>query len=556
MKVPIDEKVDEVSSVDSRPGAYNEVSEERPEVFKSTTHEIATAVILALSTAMNAMAQGAMQIAVPTLGEYFGINGGDLSWTLSSFSLVAGASILFFAKVADLCGRKRLVFAAYLWYALWALISAFAPTHIFFDVTRGLQGFATAACPAAAVGIMGATYRPGKRKNRVMAIFNAGAPFGQISGLLIGGLSIQYANWQTMFYVQSALYTILAGLVWFVVPGSIIHNSDARQDIDRLVAVSSTRYFINKLDFVGAGLSIVGVILLVFGLTQAGSATRGWATPYVISTLVAAAAVVVVFLLWQRRVQYPLMDLSVWKYPGFAVCMAIMLFSWISFTGILHYYQAFFFENIEGVSPILTTIYFVPQMVASLCSICIISLTLHRIPGRLLMMGAQLLLTLSAVLWAVRPMHITYWAYSFPAIVISVFGADFSYNVAIMFTLSAVPPYAQSSAAGILYTVLYIGAAVGISTASTVVETILTHENYTMNADVGSLYKLMVGYRGAFWFAATCTAISFVLSVFLKAGTHGNRKDNTNEDETSSLLSGFEKNPDPLLEPTISYESI
>lgn len=50
-----------------------------------------------------------------------------------------------------------------------------------------MQGLAAAGAIPSALGILGANYGPGRRKNKVFASFSAGNPVGAALGLVIGG---------------------------------------------------------------------------------------------------------------------------------------------------------------------------------------------------------------------------------------------------------------------------------------------------------------------------------------------------------------------------------
>lgn len=76
--------------------------EARPQVFKSNLHEAAAVLVLTFATVMNTASTGVMSIAVPALARYFQISGGDVSWSVTSFQLMSGATILLFSGYAEI----------------------------------------------------------------------------------------------------------------------------------------------------------------------------------------------------------------------------------------------------------------------------------------------------------------------------------------------------------------------------------------------------------------------------------------------------------------------
>ncbi|KAK9448304.1 major facilitator superfamily-domain-containing protein [Limtongia smithiae] len=490
--------------------------EERPAVFKSTTHEILATVLLTFATVMNTASSAVMGIAVPSMARYFQISGSDVSWTVNSFSLVSGTFILLLAGVADKVGRKRLVVFGYAWFALWCLASSFTTSHIIFDFCRGMQGLASAAVPSAGVGILGSNYKNGKRKNRIMAIFNAGAPFGAFIGELTGGITIQYLNWRSIFWWYAIVYSILTVLVIWFVPGDGVNDN-----LPLTFKMVVTR--VRELDLFGAMLSILAVLGFVLAVSQASSASQGWATPYVIAVLVCSFSLFIVFLWWESRVAKPIMPLRIWKARAFAWVMLVQFFSFIGFTGVLSFYSVLYFQNIMGVSAIRSALYLLPRTLASFITINIIGACLHRVSARIVLIFAQTLMVGASLLWALMPLGTSYFAMALPSLCMSVVSADFTFNIANMHTLTTVSAAEQSSAAGIFFTLSHISGSLGISLATSIVTIIQKRElakrmlealpSYLVPADI-----LAIAYRGAFWFAVGTACIALFCAFFARVG--------------------------------------
>ncbi|KAK9494374.1 major facilitator superfamily-domain-containing protein [Lipomyces doorenjongii] len=488
------------------------VTDKRPPVFGSVWQEIVVIIILTLGMALPPANQGSMQIAVPQIGESFGISGGNLSWTISAFTLTSGAFVLLMAALADNIGRKRMLLISYIWFSVWCLVSAFVKNHIVFDIMRGLQGLSGAVSPPAAVGIIGATYIPGKRKNKAMAAIAAGAPLGFIVGITCGGICTEFLSWRSILFFSAIEYTFLAGLGWFLVPNDPAMNWRA------------VREKLTAIDYFGALLATSGLVLLVFGLTESSVTKEGWRSPYVIVLFVVGIIVIGLFVFWESKAKYPLMPLYIWRYPGVALCMIIIACGFMNFLGVVSYYMVLFFQRVRGASAILTTAYLIPQAVSGILVNVLVAYTLHIIPGRIFMVIAMAAFVISALLWALQPIYLTYWAMAFPAICLSVLGADISFNVANMHILSAVPAELQSSASGILNTVKQIAVSIGLAASSTIVKTAAD------KSPSDGATRLYDSYRAAFWFAVGVSGIGLLGSLFLKVGTQGSkRKDNAND---------------------------
>ncbi|KAK7204953.1 major facilitator superfamily domain-containing protein [Myxozyma melibiosi] len=491
-------------------------SDIRPPVYRSTAQEIAVTIALTFGAALASSNLGASQIALAHIGRSFDLSGAKLSWAVSAFSLSAGSFVLLLASIADHIGRKRMVLISYTWYTLWTLIGGFMKNEIVFFVFRGFQGLSGAATIPAAVGILGATYTSGKRKNRVMATYGAGAPLGFVIGIVVGGICSQFISWRASFWFFAIEYALFAVVVYFLVPP------------DEAMDWTETKAALAKIDYIGASLSTVSLVVIVFALTQSGVASRGWGEPYVIALLVVGVVLFAVFVAWESKAAHPLMPLYIWKYPRFALCMLIVACGFMNFLGVINYYLTLFFQDVRGASAILTTAYLIPQAVAGIIVNIIAALTLHIIPGRILMLIANLAFFGSSLLWALQPMHMSYWPMAFPAICLSVVGADLCFNVANLHTLSTVPPESQSTAAGIFNTVMQLAAAIGIAASSTAVDAAY---NYSTHTGAERTYD---SYKAAFWFGCGISGVGVIASVFLKVGVTGNQKAIETEDELES----------------------
>lgn len=163
-------------------------------------------------------------------------------------------------------------------------------------------------------------------------MLSAGAPVGTAVGLVIAGVTTQYAatGWRTFYYISAALSAVVASGCFFVAPGPI--RPDRGQW--RLV---------KELDWIGAALSVVFMVGIMFPLASGENATRGWATPYIPTILAIGLVALALFVAWEYRLEkitkttlantplpstptIPLFRLSMFGDPRFAFLMLSDLF--------------------------------------------------------------------------------------------------------------------------------------------------------------------------------------------------------------------------------------
>lgn len=81
-----------------------------------------------------------MVIILPTIGKDLDIPEARLQWILSAYSLTFGCFMLFWGRVADIYGKRKIFVLGSAWFAATTLVNPFLPNEIAFDLFRGLQG--------------------------------------------------------------------------------------------------------------------------------------------------------------------------------------------------------------------------------------------------------------------------------------------------------------------------------------------------------------------------------------------------------------------------------
>lgn len=114
-----------------------------------------------------------------------------------------------------------------------------------------MQGLFTSGSIPAALGILGAAYPPGRRKNKVFATFSAGNPTGWVVGLLIGGLLTSYTSWRWAFRVIALLSAIITAVAFVVIPADPPRDPSRQKE---------------KIDWLGALFVVCGIVGICYAL--------------------------------------------------------------------------------------------------------------------------------------------------------------------------------------------------------------------------------------------------------------------------------------------------
>ncbi|MGM1059450.1 MFS transporter [Saccharothrix sp. Mg75] len=231
-----------------------------------------------------------LNVALPAIGAEVGFSLENLQWVATSFALCAAGFTLLFGRVADLFGRRRLFLGGMALLGVASLAGGLAQDPTLLLVARVAQGLATAAVTPAALSLLTTSFPEGKLRDRALGLNGALMAAGFTTGAILGGLLTDLLSWRWAFLINVPV----AVLVLVVAPMVV---SESRP---------SGRV---RLDLPGALTVTLGLLAIVFGLTQAGE--HGWTNPVALGSLVVGALLLVAFWAVEKRVAQPLVPVAI-----------------------------------------------------------------------------------------------------------------------------------------------------------------------------------------------------------------------------------------------------
>ncbi|KAL1950009.1 hypothetical protein VTO73DRAFT_8890 [Trametes versicolor] len=487
-------------------------SEQGPQSVSDTGHRrslIQNVVLIAsvtLCMIVNTANLTGVSISLPTIGRDLDIVEDKLQWIMNAYSLSSGCLLLFFGRLADLYGRKRLFLCGCAWLSIFALGCGFAQNEITLDILRGIQGLGAAAAIPACLGILAHTFPPSTIRSIAFATFASGAPIGGALGNAVGGALTQTTEkaWRSAFW-------FLAGMAALCCVGGAFSI-----DIDEPYQLDDRR-----VDWLGAFLGTSGLILIVFALSDGNVAPAGWKTGYVIAILIVGILIFALFVFWERyleRVQNdsvtsgrwwtppPLMNVSIWGRASgkLGVMLIIAFLQWCGFISF-SFWITLYYQNYVGLSPVLTMIRLLPMNVTGFLCNVVVALVVGRVDLVILIGIGTTFTAVANLLFAVIDPAAPYWAFGFPATVLAVFGADFVFAAGTLFVAKVCLPHEQSVGGALFNTLTQVGAAFGTAISTIVFNAGLTRASRKLGVEVnGSEANVprpaqLVGYKDAMW---------------------------------------------------------
>lgn len=336
-------------------------------------------------------------------------------------------------------------------------------------------------------------------------------------GNILAGIIAEYVSWKGVFIGIALLaFAVTAAGVFVIPPSKRDGNNEGAQK--------------PTVDWLGAVLITGGLLALLLALTEGN--VVGWKTPWISVVIVISVMLVALFVFWQHHLektgnQAPILKVSNFRNPQFSAAMVTMALFFSSFNGFL-VYATYFYQQYQGHSSLNTTLRFLPTGISGSITAAVVSQLLARVPTYLLMTFGNFFVSLSVLLFAVPiPPDTTYWAWSFPAQILSVCGADTTFPCLVLFTSHSLPPQDQALGGALVNAMGQVGRAIGLAVATAIQTAVMADERGVSVEEAGSVevgdWASLRGLRAAEWwnFGLGISALAVVLISFRGTGIVG-----------------------------------
>jgi EmrB/QacA subfamily drug resistance transporter len=285
----------------------------------------------------------AVNVAMPQMAKGLGIAGGDVGWTITSYSLVFGSLLLLGGRFADVLGRRRMFLAGLGVFVLASVVAAASGSAAMLFAARAAQGLGAAILSTAALSILMSTFREGTPRAHALAAWGAVGGAGAAVGVLVGGVLTELVGWQAIFLINLPI-----GLALAIASRKLIPADE-----------SEPRW--RGLDLRGAALATGSLGALVFALSQA--ADIGWTSTQTIAVGGAGVAGLLAFAIVELRTTAPLLriDRLADRAVGGGFLMMLSAAAALFGTFLL---VSLYMQNVLGAGPLQTGVAFLPLALA------------------------------------------------------------------------------------------------------------------------------------------------------------------------------------------------
>ncbi|MFF1396405.1 MFS transporter [Streptomyces sp. NPDC058287] len=408
--------------------------------------------VLMLSLLIVVLDNSILNVAIKTISTPaptgLGATQGELEWAINAYTLVFAGLLFTAGLLGDRLGRKKVLVGGLVVFGLGSALAAESGSPVQLIIFRAVMGIGAAfVMPATLAVLMNVFERDEQPK--AIGIWAGGVGLAIAIGPITGGLLLDHFWWGSVFLVNVPIVIIAVILMLALVPDS----RDPKP---------------GRIDLVGVALSVVGLVLLVYGIIKGGQ-LADFTDPAVLLTSGAGLAVLVGFVLYEKRSDHPSIDISYFKNKVFSAAIAAIALVFFALMGVT-FFSVFYTQSVRGYSPLQTGLLMLPLAAAQLIFAPRARLVVDRFGVRAVTTGGLVILAAMLAAFTILDADTPIWILE---VVFFLMGMGMAHvmtptSVVIM---QALPREKAGSASALSNTFRQVGGALGIAVLGSVLST-------------------------------------------------------------------------------------
>jgi EmrB/QacA subfamily drug resistance transporter len=449
-------------------------------------------LVLCLGDLMIVLDSTIVNVALPSIQEDLGFSKTSLAWVVNAYLLTFGGFLLLGGRLGDLFGHRRLFLIGIAVFTLASLACGLATSQEFLIGARAVQGLGGAVVSVVALSLIMILFTEPAERAKAMGIVGFVLSGGGTAGVLLGGVLTDVLSWHWIFLVNLPVGVLVYVLTVMLLPG------------DRPQAATG------RLDIAGAVTVTASLMLAVYAIVN-GNET-GWGSGETIGLLVAAGALLAIFLAIEARVSAPLMPLGLFRLRNVStanavgVLMAGAMFGWF-------FLSALYLQLVLGYSPLEVGLAFLPATIVwGVASIALSDRLVMRFGIKPPLVGGLGLFVIGLLLFSRVPVDGNFAVDVLPGMIFMGFGGGITFNPLLLAAMGDVAPTEAGLASGIVNTAFMMGGALGLAVLASLAD---SRTNTLEASGESALAALTGGYQAAFLVGAVFAVAGAVLAAVL-----------------------------------------
>ncbi len=340
------------------------------------------ALIGALGLFMAVLDNTIVSVALPQMQLAFHTDLSTITWVATGYFLAQAAVIPIAGYLSDKIGTKLVFMLSLGLFTVGSGLCAIAPSETMLILFRVIQGIGGGGLFPIVFALIYRAFPPTER-GVASAIIGVPVLLAPAFGPTIGGYLTTTFSWSAIFTINLPLGVIALTLAFFVLRG----RASERQH-DEVLASKG------RFDFIGLGLSMIGFTSVVYAISEASS--RGWGDGLVLTFLIGGIVVLVAFIVTELVVSDPVMDIRLFQNYTFSIAN-VLTWALSAFLFGSLFLLPFFFERIQGLTPLSAGEILILQGLASAMGVVISGGLYNRVGPRIMAVIGFALVALGTV---------------------------------------------------------------------------------------------------------------------------------------------------------------
>src|SRR6266542_3928015 len=397
-----------------------------------------------------------VNVALPDIQKDLDASLSSLQWVVDAYSLTLAAFLLTAGSFADRIGRRRIFSIGFAVFTFASFLCGISGDATLLHLARGLQGIGGAAMFATSLALIAQEFQ-GPQRGAAIAAWGATIGGAVAVGPLVGGALTDGLGWEWIFFVN---VPIGVGTV-------ILAQTQAGESRDPEA---------KRLDWAGLITFSLGLFALIFALLRGNA--EGWGSGLIVGALVAAAVLLVAFVLFEWRQDHAMLDLNLFRKPAFS---GVSYGTFAIGAGMFEIFLSLtiYMQSVIGMTSLEAGVRFLPLTLFAFFVPLATRNLVAKIPARvpltigLTLVGVGLLLMRGA-----KPD--SEWTTLLAGFMVSGFGIGLSNPSIASTALGVVPAVRSGMASGINNTMRIAGVATGIAALGAVFQSKITDSLHTL----------------------------------------------------------------------------
>ena len=450
---------------------------------------IAMGVVL-MGTFMVILDTTIVNVALPQIGIALNSQSG-IEWVVTAYLLAVGIAQPPTGWLADRYGRKRLFIVSLALFALGSLFAALSPNLPLLVFARVVQGLGGGALAPVGMAMIYELFPP-DRRGTALGIWGVAAMAAPAFGPVLGGYLVTNVSWHWLFLIN-----IPIGAIAIAAAFRLLRDTGYRE----------------RRPFDGIGLGLISVGLVTWLYTFARASDWGWTSASTITLLLIGGTFLGTFVLWERRISHPVIDMNMFKVPIFDLTLVV-----IGATVVVQFAILVFLplelQTIRGFTAFKVGTILVPMALAGAITFPLGGRLTDRIGPRVPVVTGAVLLSASAAILSRLGIDSAIWVIEV-ALICQGLGFGFAMMPNSVTGLNALPGRFVAQATAVRQLNTRVVASLGVAVLASVLA-------MQMGTDAG-VQAGQDAYNTVFFIAAVCSAVGAVLALFLP-GSERNRQ--------------------------------